>query len=165
MASMRPVTPPRRSGGHISAHSQPPRTTGMTHARWLSLIEQGRAPSPLELPTEPSLARPVTQSELDRAICNLPCNKAPGSDSIPNEAIKMLPDTTQHHPARATLLRTLNGILCRREVPTEWRQSILVPIPKKVNSQEAADQSWNRPDDDSPEASAGSSRPQGALPP
>jgi len=106
---------------------------------WLRQVADGTAPCPVELPPEPSIARPISLEELNTAIRNLPRNKAPGSDTLPYEALKLLPDTSPPHPARTSLLSTLNGILRSGTVPQEWRQSVLVPIPKKAGSQEVAD--------------------------
>jgi len=62
---------------------------------------------------------------MNRALRKLANNKAAGSDGVPNEVYKQL-----HPNLKIVLLRILNNAL-QSEIPSSWREVIVVPIYKK----------------------------------
>ena len=62
-------------------------------------------------------------AELDSALKTIQNNKSPGSDSIPNEVLRIA-------NVRSVLLRILNDAYIHGP-PEQWRETILVPLPKK----------------------------------
>jgi hypothetical protein len=70
----------------------------------------------------------VTLDELRLALKTLPRRKAPGVDEISNEVLRVLPDNHLKF-----LVEQFNGILRDpRAIPTEWRTSLVMMIPKKA---------------------------------
>jgi len=77
------------------------------------------------LTAEP-LVREPSQEEMEKAICNLKINKAPGEDDIIGELIK---NASQELKKR---LRALICIIWRdEEMPEDWKIGLIVPLFKK----------------------------------
>lgn len=77
------------------------------------------------LTAEPLLEEPAVD-EISRAIRKLKNNKAPGNDTISAECLKN---------GGESLVRALYQLICQiwkeEEIPTSWKESIIVPIHKK----------------------------------
>jgi len=68
---------------------------------------------------------PMTEAEVIRAIKHLKNGKAAGTDGIQPELLK-------HAELIVPRLTNLFSMVCQnKEVPTEWRNGIIVPLPKK----------------------------------
>lgn len=68
----------------------------------------------------------IFRNEIEEAIKTLKSYKAPGSDNITSELLQ------EEGQAMVDILQLLcNKILQRGELPTQWTESILIPIPKK----------------------------------
>ncbi|XP_042881951.1 uncharacterized protein LOC122259316 [Penaeus japonicus] len=75
----------------------------------------------------------ILESEVRAANIKLKMNKAPGFDNLPAELIKCGGD-----PIIKTL-HLCNRILQTGKWPTQWTQSILIPIPKKKMSKKCSE--------------------------
>lgn len=80
-------------------------------------------PAETELPI--SCEKP-TKAEIKRAIMTLRNGKAAGPDGIPAEAIKAHIETTT-----SVLHSLLSKIWEKEEVPAQWREGIVIKLPKK----------------------------------
>ena len=87
----------------------------------LTLIAQPASPLQLN-----HLQDPITMEELDNAIKLLPYHKSPGQDNITNELIQISP-----YQMRQDILLLFNKVIETGDIPSEWRCSITVPVPKK----------------------------------
>ena len=67
---------------------------------------------------------PFTMYELKEAIAGMSSGKAPGIDNITAEELRM---PALFNPT----LTILNQALAGREVPTEWKTLVIIPVPKK----------------------------------
>ncbi|UYV75015.1 hypothetical protein LAZ67_12002100 [Cordylochernes scorpioides] len=74
-------------------------------------------------PSDPILDPEITFEEIGRAIRDLKNNKASGPDDIPNEIIKVLPDSYM-----GLLEQFYNRALIMGHYPTIWTKSIIHPI-------------------------------------
>ncbi|UYV70306.1 hypothetical protein LAZ67_7002481 [Cordylochernes scorpioides] len=74
-------------------------------------------------PSDPILDPEITSEEIGRAIRDLKNNKASGPDDIPNEIIKILPDSYM-----GLLEQFYNRALIMGHYPTIWTKSIIHPI-------------------------------------
>ncbi|UYV73991.1 hypothetical protein LAZ67_11001742 [Cordylochernes scorpioides] len=74
-------------------------------------------------PSDPILDPEITSEEIGRAIRDLKNNKASGPDDIPNEIIKVLPDSYT-----GLLEQFYNRALIMGHYPTIWTKSIIHPI-------------------------------------
>ncbi|UYV72782.1 hypothetical protein LAZ67_10000673 [Cordylochernes scorpioides] len=74
-------------------------------------------------PSDPILDPEITSEEIGRAIRDLKNNKASGPDDIPNEIIKVLPDSYM-----GLLEQFYNRALIMGHYPTIWTKSIIHPI-------------------------------------
>ena len=73
----------------------------------------------------------ISKEEIKRAIKKLKLGRAPGKDNIPPDALKA--DIS----ATADILHgLLNEIWVKEEVPNDWKQGLIVTIPKKGNLSE-----------------------------
>jgi hypothetical protein len=72
------------------------------------------------------LDREFTLDELDEALQKISRNKAPGSDGIPNEIWKSLPELN-----RIQLLSTFNGLFESNAFPENWAEIVICPLFKK----------------------------------
>jgi hypothetical protein len=71
---------------------------------------------------------PVLKEEVEEAIRSLKTGKSPGVDNIPGELLK------HGGEQMATILMTLcQKIWEAKKWPTEWTQSLVIPLPKKGN--------------------------------
>ncbi|UYV78505.1 hypothetical protein LAZ67_16001805 [Cordylochernes scorpioides] len=77
----------------------------------------------LLIPTDPELDAEISFLEIAREIASLKNNKAAGYDSIPNEAIKALPENSL-----ILLSNLFNKILTKSQVPSQWSKTIIQPI-------------------------------------
>jgi len=68
---------------------------------------------------------PITDEEVTREIRKLKNGKAAGSDHIQPELLKHAESIT---PRLANLFNT---VWQKQEVPTDWRDGIIIPLPKK----------------------------------
>ena len=76
----------------------------------------------------------ILRSEVTNAIKQLKAKKSPGMDNIPAELIKNGGEAT------VDVLHSLcNGILKTGKWPTQWTESILIPIPKKKISKKCTE--------------------------
>jgi len=70
---------------------------------------------------------PLSKMEYDIALSSIKLRSAPGLDQIDYQIIFSLPD-------KYALLRIYNGILSEGEFPPQWKQSLVVLIPKSENT-------------------------------
>ncbi|XP_063595249.1 uncharacterized protein LOC134772112 [Penaeus indicus] len=87
-----------------------------------------------EATSEGEIEQDILESEVRAAIIKLKMNKAPGFDNLPAELIKCGGD-----PTVKTLHLLCNRILQTSKWPTQWTQSILIPIPKKKMSKKCSE--------------------------
>jgi len=80
----------------------------------------------LDIPDLDISLDPITDEEVTRAIRKLKNGKAAGSDHIQPELLKHAESIT---PRLANLFNT---VWQKQEVPTDWRDGIIIPLPKKV---------------------------------
>ena len=78
---------------------------------------------------------PITKPEVLQAIRKLKSGKAPGPDSIPPEALKVSADATAD-----MMMDLLQTVWIEEEVPSEWKNGLIVKIPKKGNLSDC--QNW-----------------------
>lgn len=71
---------------------------------------------------------PPSKDEIVRAVKELKNHKAPGMDNIPAELFKVDPDAAAHalHPL-------LTNVWITEKLPPEWKQGLLIKLPKKGN--------------------------------
>ena len=81
-------------------------------------------------PLRADLAEKPSMRELTKALGRLKNGKAAGSSNILPEMIKTACDDEEF---RALLLDLIHTVWEERQVPREWADAILVPIPKKGN--------------------------------
>ncbi|UYV77830.1 hypothetical protein LAZ67_15002500 [Cordylochernes scorpioides] len=79
----------------------------------------------LLIPIDSELDAEISPLEIAREIASLKNNKAAGYDSIPNEAIKALPEN-----GLILLSNLFNKILTKSQVPSQWSKTIIQPILK-----------------------------------
>jgi len=72
---------------------------------------------------------PITHNEVRRAINSLKNGKAAGIDGIQTELIKAGGKTMV-----ATLTELCNKVWNTETVPADWKDSVIVPLPKKWRS-------------------------------
>ncbi|UYV78989.1 hypothetical protein LAZ67_17000562 [Cordylochernes scorpioides] len=77
----------------------------------------------LLIPIDPELDAEISLLEIARETASLKNNKAAGYDSIPNEAIKALPENSL-----ILLSNLFNKILTKSQVPSQWSKTIIQPI-------------------------------------
>jgi hypothetical protein len=65
--------------------------------------------------------------DIEIAIAKLKKYKSPGSDKIPAELIQAGGETL-----RSELHKRINSIWNKEELPDQWKESIIIPIYKKV---------------------------------
>ena len=75
----------------------------------------------------------ILQCEVKRALGSITTNKASGGDGIPDDLFKILKDDA---------VKVLNSI-CQQiwktqPWPQDWKMSVFIPIPKKVNAKECS---------------------------
>jgi len=99
------------------------------HVKWDSLSAFIEEDANSASPTFTDLDLPFTESELSLALENIKFNSAPGLDQIDNTAISHLPPEY-----RQLLLQTYNRFLSEGTFPHQWRQSLIVLIPKPGNT-------------------------------
>jgi hypothetical protein len=67
-----------------------------------------------------------SQEEMEKAICNLKTNKAPGEDNITVELIKN---------ASRELKERLHVLICKirrdKKIPDDWKMGLIIPLFKK----------------------------------
>ena len=109
-------------------------TTEEQSKRWVEHFQQLRnRPPPISPPILPPstqeidiCSEPPTEAEIEKAIESLKNNKSAGPDNIPEELLKADIYTAEH---------TLHGLrtkIWEQEcIPSEWKEEILVTIPKK----------------------------------
>ena len=74
-----------------------------------------------------------TKTEIKKAIMSLKNGKAAGPDDIPAEAIKADPET-----ATNMLYTLFTKIWEREEIPAEWKEGIIIKLPKKGDLRECS---------------------------
>jgi hypothetical protein len=65
--------------------------------------------------------------QVEIAIAILRCYKSPGSDQMPAELIQ------RGEILRSKIHKLINSIWDKEELPDQWKESIIVPIHKKVD--------------------------------
>ena len=83
-----------------------------------------------ELHTTEPLAPKLSAFYVEMAIVKLKRHKSPGIDQIPAELIKAGCRTIH-----SEIHKLINSILNKEELPEDWKESIIVPIYKKVIKQ------------------------------
>ena len=81
-----------------------------------------------EIHTAETLVPEPSAFRLELAIEKLKSHKSPGTDQIPTESFKAGGRTI-----RSEILKLINSIWNREELPEDWKVSIIVPIHKKGN--------------------------------
>ena len=76
---------------------------------------------------EPQLSEP-SAFEFEMAIAGLNKHKSPGTDHIPAEVI-----TAGSRTIRSEILKPINSIWNKEELPAEWNESIITPIYNKCD--------------------------------
>ena len=69
---------------------------------------------------------PIRKGEIKTALDEMKINKSPGPDGITADILKADPDTTCNK-----LVDLFKLIWAAEEVPMEWKQGIIVKLPKK----------------------------------
>ncbi|KAG8340219.1 hypothetical protein TRVL_08953 [Trypanosoma vivax] len=69
--------------------------------------------------------QPITEAEMDVALCELSSGTVPGDGEIHCEELKQL-----GRVSRRCILRLLNYSLCTGQVPAKWRNSVTAPLLK-----------------------------------
>ena len=69
---------------------------------------------------------PIRDEEVKKAIQKMKNGKSPGIDNINAELLK---ESLSHSTLELTSL--FNRIISEQEVPTDWKRSLIVKIPKK----------------------------------
>lgn len=78
------------------------------------------------LPTEPTRnVDEISMEELHMAKDKIRCNRAPGPDGIPPEAIKYLVEDAPDY-----IRSVMNGLLCAQSFPNAWKLAKVILIPK-----------------------------------
>ena len=77
------------------------------------------------------LKRPTCKYEVRWALENITTNKASGADGIPVELFQILKDD-----AVKVLQSICQQIWKTQQWPQDWKRSVFIPIPKKVNAKE-----------------------------
>ena len=77
------------------------------------------------------MSQPITMKEIEAAIRQLKCKKAPGPDGVTNDMIKHLGPA-----AEKTLLELFNESWKNGTVPALWKKATIIPIHKKRQRQE-----------------------------
>ena len=72
------------------------------------------------------MSQPITMKEIEAAIRQLKCKKAPGPDGVTNDVIKQLGPA-----AKKTLLELFNESWKNGTVPAQWKKATIIPIHKK----------------------------------
>ena len=72
------------------------------------------------------MSQPITMKEIEAAIRQLKCKKAPGPDGVTNDMIKHLGPA-----AKKTLLELFNESWKNGTVPALWKKATIIPIHKK----------------------------------
>ena len=75
-----------------------------------------------------SLMEPISMNEMLETIDQLPNNKSPGPSKIPNEFWKKSPPKLLEQ-----LKNLLNQCINQTDTPTEWKQALIILIPKRNN--------------------------------
>ena len=76
----------------------------------------------------------ILRAEVELAVRSLKTNKSPGADNVNAELIQCGGEDT------VKILHMLCNLIFRSGVwPTQWTESILIPIPKKMNSRKCSD--------------------------
>ena len=109
-------------------------TTEEQHKRWVEHFQQLlNRPPPMEPPILPPASQELdiacetpTRTEVEKAIKSLKNNKAAGPDNIPAEVLRADITTSVNMP-QGLLIR----IWDQEYIPSEWREGILVKLPKK----------------------------------
>lgn len=77
----------------------------------------------------------ITWGEVNRILKTLKANKSPGDDGIPYEVLKL---SSENEPGQVpntdlgrTILKVMQEVFDSGVIPTEWQESIVVPIFKK----------------------------------
>ena len=73
----------------------------------------------------------ILECKIKRALENITTNKASGGDRIPVELSQMLKDN-----AVKVLHSICQQIWKTQQWPQNWKRSVFIPIPKKVNAKE-----------------------------
>ena len=75
----------------------------------------------------------ILECEVKRALGSMTMNKASGGDGIPVELFQILKDDT------ANVLHSICQQIWRtQQWPEDWKKSVFIPIPKKVNAKECS---------------------------
>ena len=75
----------------------------------------------------------IVESEVKWALGSITMNKASGGDRIPDELFQILKDDTVK-----VLYSICQQIWKTQQWPQDWKSSVLIPIPKKVNAKECS---------------------------
>ena len=75
----------------------------------------------------------ILECEVKWALGSITMNKASGSDGIPAELFKILKDD-----AMKVLHSICQQIWKTQQWPQDWKRSVFIPIPKKVNAKECS---------------------------
>ena len=75
----------------------------------------------------------ILESEVKQALGKLTMNKASGDDGIPAKLYKILKDDTMK-----VLYSICQKMWKTQQWPQEWKRSVFIPIPKKVNVKECS---------------------------
>ena len=70
-----------------------------------------------------AMTRNISEEETETALKGMKCGKAVGADEIPVEAWKCMGNF-----GIKILCKLVNGIMNTEQMPSSWRQSILIPI-------------------------------------
>ena len=76
----------------------------------------------------------ILECEVKWALENITTNKVSGSDGIPVELFQILKDD-----AMKMLHSICQQIWKTQQWPQDWKRSVFIPIPKKINAKECSD--------------------------
>ena len=125
--------PIRDKGGKLLTTTEEQLTRWSEHFK--ELLNRPRPESTPDIPPAeeelPMNCEAPSKAEIRKAIASLKCGKAAGPDEIPAEVLKADIDTS---------VNILHKLFCtiweQEDIPTEWKEGILVTLPKKGNLSE-----------------------------
>jgi len=88
----------------------------------LPVLDTSQLPAYLPAPAAPPT---VTRSQVWKELSRIKVHKAPGPDRIPNRVIRLFA-----FEISKPLTNIINASILEGVVPTQWKQAIVVPVPK-----------------------------------
>ena len=90
--------------------------------------DRGKVPK-IDVDKEAQKVPYIPETEILKAITQLPKNKAVGEDNIPAEFLQCL-----REKGKKKIITTINKIYQNGEIPADFLKSIFIPLPKTANT-------------------------------